>query len=146
MGQRKTTQKMHRQTEPCQTTIYDERFRNEYSDVAQLIACARELLLSSLDTEDENVLLAKTTQGSRSLLLSMDRDNFEFILRMPGGRQHILGGNLAMEMKGISIKELKSMMEHYLTSGKPISIPGKRAAKNPYHGMTQIHDDADPLI
>lgn len=51
-----------------------------------------------------------------------------------------------MEMKGISIKELKSMMEHYLTSGKPISIPGKRAAKNPYHGMTQIHDDADPLI
>lgn len=65
MEQRKTTKKMHRQTEPCQTIIYDEGFRNEYSDVAQLIACARELLLSSLDTEDENVLLAKTTQGSR---------------------------------------------------------------------------------
>ena len=146
MEHRKATKKMHRQEEPCQTTIYDEGFRNEYRDVAQLIACARELLLSSRDTEDESVLLAKTTQGSRSLLLSVDRDNFEFTLRMPGGRQHVLGGNLAMEMKAVSIKRLKSMMEYYLTSGKPISIPGKRASNNPQHNMTQIHGDADPLI
>lgn len=115
--------KLSRENDPCQFIIYDEEFRSaHHGNVCRLITLARALLLRSPDTADDNMLLAKAKQGARDLLLITDRDNFEFILRMPGGRSHVAGGNLAEEMKTISVKSLEHMMVRYLTDGIPIRI------------------------
>lgn len=115
--------KLSRDNNPCQFILYDEEFRSSHhGNVCRLITLARTLLLSSSDTADGSMLLAKAKQGSRDLLLIADRDNFEFILRMPGGRSHVAGGNLAEEMKTISVKSLEQMMARYLTDGIPIRV------------------------
>lgn len=108
---------------PCQFTLYDEGLQaSHHGNAYRLITLARELLLNSPETEDDNMLLAKASQGTKDLLLVVDRDNYEFVLRMPGGRIHVAGGNLAEEMKSISTKALEQMMTRYLTNGTPIRV------------------------
>lgn len=118
--QRKTSQSI-----PCQVNIYDQSM-SHCKDVAEMIGAARELLLCSEETADDCALLAKAYQGTRSLLLYVDRDNYEFIMKFPGGQKHAAGGNLANELKHLSIQSLRQMMSRYLESGAPIRIDKTR--------------------
>jgi len=119
--------KAHRSTDPCQFVLYDDEFRDQHqNNIAQLIILARDLLLSLSETEEEEMLLAKATQGTRSVLFTVTRDSYEFVLRVPGGRRHLAGGNLAVEMKPVSTTALEHMMTNYLVSGTPIQIPGRK--------------------
>lgn len=108
---------------PCQFTLYDEGLQaSHHGNVYRLITLTRELLLNSPETEDDNMLLAKASQGTRDLLFIADRDNYEFVLRMPGGRTHVAGGNLAEEMNHVSITALEQMMTRYLIKGTPLRV------------------------
>lgn len=101
-----------------------------YCNCAQdLIIGARALLYYSEDAENGRVLLAKATHGSRTLLLVADRDNFEFVLKTPERKSHVAGGNLASDLKGMSLPELKRVMIDNLEHGCPIIIPGRLYAK-----------------
>lgn len=115
------TQRKAPQSLPCQVNIYDQSL-GHCRDVAEMIGAARELLLSSEETADNYALLAKAYQGTRSLLLYVDRDNYEFVMKFPGGQKRVAGGNLANELKHLSSHGLRQMMSRYLESGAPIKI------------------------
>lgn len=101
---------------PCKVVIYDDGL-GECKDAAAMIASARELLHSSEETVDNKILLAKASQESCALCFYVDRDNFEFLLKKPGSQKHIAGGNLASELKGISIPALRQIMSSYMVTG-----------------------------
>ena len=85
------------------------------STAEDLVLGARILICTSEEAEDSRVLLAKAVRGERSLLLNADRDNYEFSLRAADGhRQHVAGGNLASDLRGLSIQQLKEAMHQYL--------------------------------
>jgi len=107
---------------------------------------ARTLLFESSETVDDSLLLAKVSQGSRALLFSIDRDNYEFILRMPGGRRHIAWGFLSSEFKGVSITDLEHMMTAYIIDGVPLRIPGHLSAPVAKERHIWTLHDADTLI
>lgn len=88
-----------------------------------LVVGARILICSSEEAESGRVLLAKAVQGERALLLNADRDNYEFSLRTADGhRRHVAGGNLASDLKGLSIQQLKEAMHRYLADGTPLPL------------------------
>lgn len=93
------------------------------STAEDLVVGARILICTSEDAEDSRVLLAKAVRGERSLLLNADRDNYEFSLRAADGyRRHVAGGNLASDLRGLSIQQLKEAMHQYLADGTPLPI------------------------
>lgn len=126
------TQRKAPQSLPCQVNIYDQSL-GHCRDVAEMIGAARELLLSSEETADNYALLAKACQGTRSLFLYVDRDNYEFVMKFPGGQKRIAGGNLANELKHLSVQGLRQMMSRYLEAGAPIKInkgQSRQASRN----------------
>ena len=118
------------QSRLCQVNIYDQSL-GYCQDVAEMIGAARELLLGSEETADNYALLAKAYQGTRSLLLYVDRDNYEFVMKFPGGQKHVAGGNLANELKHLSAQGLRQMMSRYLEAGVPIKINKAQPRRTP---------------
>ena len=81
--------------------------------------------------ESNYALLAKAYQGTRSLLLYVDRDSYEFVVKFPGGQKHVTGGNLANELKHLSAQGLRQMMSRYLEAGVPIKINKAQPRRTP---------------
>ncbi len=88
-----------------------------------LVTGARLLIHSSVEADGGNVLLAKATYENKALVFMADRDFFEFSLRTLNQRTRIVRGNLASELRGISLDRLAQMMALYLEQGVPIVLP-----------------------
>lgn len=102
-----------------------------------LVVGARILICSSEEAESGRVLLAKAVRGEQALLLNADRDNYEFSLRTADGRRrHVAGGNLASDLKGLSIQQLKEAMHRYLADGTPLPLR-KETARRPVQRRPQ---------
>lgn len=110
---------------PIEFKLFDEMIESPCHAAEDLVIGARELILSSEATADCNVTVAKASQGSRILVLAVDRDNYEFSYRTMDGRWHVEGGWLACDLRGISVEQLKQMMVDYLAKGTPIVIPDR---------------------
>lgn len=101
---------------------YQDGLPHPCTTVEDLILGARELIHSSEDAEDGRVLLAKATRGGKTLLLSADRDNYEFSLRLQNLRSHVAGGVSASDLREITIEQLRDAMYRYLSDGTPLPI------------------------
>lgn len=110
---------------PIEFKLFDEMLERPCQTAEDLVIGARDLILSSEATADCNVTVAKASHGSRVLVLTVDRDNYEFSYRTMDGRWHAEGGWLACDLRGITIERLKQTMIDYLAKGTPIIIPGR---------------------
>lgn len=105
--------------------LFDEMLERPCQTAEDLVIGARELILSSEATADCNVTVARASHGSRVLVLTVDRDNYEFSYRTMDARWHAEGGWLACDLREITIERLKQTMIDYLAKGTPITIPGR---------------------
>lgn len=102
--------------------LFNAMFDRTCHTAEDLIMGARELILSSEVTSDCNIILAKVSNGSRALFLTVDRDNYEFSYRTLNGRMHVEGGFLASDLRDFTIERLKQAMIDYLERGTPIIV------------------------
>lgn len=107
---------------PIEFKLFDEMLERPCQTAEDLVIGARELILSSEATADCNVTVAKASHGSRVLVLTVDRDNYEFSYRTMDGRWHAEGGWLACDLREITIDRLKQTMIDYLAKGTPIIL------------------------
>lgn len=110
---------------PIEFKLFDEMLERPCQTAEDLVIGARELIFSSEATADCNVMVARASQGSRVLILTVDRDNYEFSYRTMDGRWHAEGGWLACDLREITIDRLKQTMIDYLAKGTPIIIPDR---------------------
>lgn len=110
---------------PIEFKLFDEMLERPCQTAEDLVIGARELIFSSEATADCNVMVARASQGSRVLILTVDRDNYEFSYRTMDGRWHAEGGWLACDLREITIDRLKQTMIDYLAKGTPIIISGR---------------------
>ena len=110
---------------PIEFKLFDEMLERPCQTAEDLVIGARELIFSSEATADCNVMVARASQGSQVLILTVDRDNYEFSYRTMDGRWHAEGGWLACDLREITIDRLKQTMIDYLAKGTPIIIPGR---------------------
>lgn len=99
-----------------QFELYDQTFRNNYGTSAyKFLIEGRNLLFCFGDLSDDRLLLAKSTLGNKSVMLYVDRDYFELVLRIKKSYEHLTSWQSCKNWEYRSMLELESYMSSFFS-------------------------------
>lgn len=80
----------------------------------EFLQCGRDVIMSSVEMAEQRLLLAKVEDGTRSILLYVDRDCFELTHRQYDKHTSVAHWQWAEECEGMSMEDLEAVMAGYL--------------------------------
>lgn len=105
----------YRRKQGYQFTVYDGGFAHCYGkDAQKFLSCGLEMIFSSVEMSEERLMLAKAQLGDRSVVLYVDRDYFEVILRDWHGHHHLAKWQFSCPWKGLDINDLEYYLARFL--------------------------------
>lgn len=94
--------------------LYDQAFRNDYGTSAyRFLVEGHNLLFHFGNLSDDRLLLAKSTLGCKAVMLYVDRDYFELVLRIRKSCEHLTSWQSCKEWKSKSMLELEGYMASF---------------------------------
>jgi len=95
--------------------LYDSYFCKEHGNqLEKFLLLGRDMLMSVCGITEERIMLAKVNKGATSVVLYVDRDYYELLLRDSCGNRPLCIWQFARACRGMTLEDLEWIMSDYL--------------------------------